>query len=98
MASPDRMQLMEERSARLANLMRDLAQAELEDRERMLVHEGWMRMHEERMQSIEEHRRSIEARMQSIEARRVESDARVRAIIATLTEMQADIARIDAGS
>ena len=84
MTSPDRMQLMEERSARLANLMRDLAQAELEDRERMLVHEGWMRMHEERAQSMEAHRR--------------ESDERVRAIIATLTEMQADIARIDAGS
>ena len=84
MASPDRMQLLEERSARLANLMLDLAQAELEDRERMRVHEGWMRMHEERMQSME--------------ARRAESDARVRAIIATLTEMQADIARIEAGS
>ena len=98
MTSPDRMQLMEERSARLANLMRDLAQAELEDRERMLVHEGWMRMHEERAQSMEAHRRSLEERMQSMEERRVESDARVRAIIATLTEMQADIARIDAGS
>ena len=84
MTSPDRMQLLEERSARLANLMLDLAQAELEDRERMRVHEGWMRMHEERMQSME--------------ARRVESDERVRAIIATLTEMQADIARIEAGS
>lgn len=84
MTSPDRMQLMEERTARLANLMLDLAQAELEDRERMRVYEGWMRMHEERMQSMEEHRR--------------ESDERVRAIIATLTEMQADIARIEAGS
>ena len=81
----------EERAARLANLMRDLAQAELEDRERM-------RVYEERAQSMEAHRRSIEERMQSIEARRVESDERVRAIIATLTEMQADIARIEAGS
>ena len=86
MASPERMRMHEERAARLANLMRDLAQAELEDRERMLVHEGWMRM------------RMHEERAQSMEARRVESDARVRAIIATLTEMQADIARIDAGS
>ena len=84
MTSPDRMQLMEERTTRLANLLRDLAQAELEDRERMLVHEGWMRMHEERMQTMEAQRR--------------ESDERVRAIIATLTEMQADLARIDAGA
>ena len=84
MTSPDRMQLMEERTARLANLLRDLAQAELEDRERMLVHEGWMRMHEERMQRMEAQRR--------------ESDERVRAVIVTLTEMQADLARIDAGA
>ena len=90
MTSPDRMQLMEERTTRLANLLRDLAQAELEDRERMLVHEGWMRMHEERMQRHEE-------RMQGMEAQRRESDERVRAVIVTLTEMQADLARIDAG-
>ena len=36
--------------------------------------------------------------MQSMEARRVESDERVRAVIATLTELQADIARIEASS
>ena len=35
MTSPDRMRMHEERAARLANLMRDLAQSELEDRERM---------------------------------------------------------------
>ena len=112
MTSPDRMQLMEERTARLANLLRDLAQAELEDRERMLVHEGWMRMHEERMQTMEAQRRESdermlvheermrmhEERMQGMEAQRRESDERVRAIIATLTEMQADLARIDAGA
>ena len=112
MTSPDRMQALEERTARLANLMREMAQAELEDRERMLVHEGWMRMHEERAQSMEEraqnmeeHRRSmeerwrsVEERLQSMEARRLESDQRIRAVIATLTEMQADIVRIDASS
>ena len=84
MTSLDRMQALEERTARLANLMREMAQAELEDRERMLVYEGWMRMHEERMQSMEEHRR--------------ESDERIRAVIAMLTEMQADIVRIDASA
>ena len=95
MTSPDRMQLMEERSARLANLMRDLAQAELEDRERMRVYEERA---QSMAQSMEAHRQSLEERMQGMEARRVESDERVRAIIATLTEMQADIARIEAGS
>ena len=98
MISPDRMRMHEERAARLANLMREMAQAELEDRERMLVHEGWMRMHEERAQSMEERRRSMEERWRSVEARRLESDERVRAVIATLTEMQADIVRIDASS
>ena len=105
MISPDRMRMHEERTARLANLMREMAQAELEDRERMLVYEGWMRMHEERAQNMEEHRRSmeerwrsVEERLQSMEARRLESDQRIRAVIATLTEMQADIVRIDASS
>ena len=103
MTSPDRMRMHEERATRLANLMRDLAQAELEDRERRRAREGWMRTREERAQSMEAHRqdmdrRSIEERMQSMEARRVESDERVRAVIATLTEMQADIARIEASS
>ena len=91
MSSPDRMEMHARAIADLVQAMSRM-EAEQQSHDRHLqVIEEWMGRHEEWMQSHNEWTQNVQT-----ESR--ENQARIREIITELTNMQADIARLDAAS
>ncbi len=91
MSSPDRMEMHARAIADLVGAM-SLMEAEQQAQDRRFqVHEEWVRAHEEWMQAHNDCARGIQA-----ESR--QNQARISENIGALTNMQADIARLDAAS
>ena len=84
MSSPDRMEM-------LAAAVGNLVQA-------MRLMDAEQQSHDERMREYEARQRAFDERMREFDARSGENRARIGEIIGLLTEMQADIARLDAAS
>ena len=105
MASPERMALMERNIRQLALLVKQLGETELANQQRRFRNELRMQEWEQRMQEweqrIQESNRRIREHDEEIR-RLLEGDAvraeNIRAMLAVIVEMQADIARLDAAS
>ncbi len=88
MSSPERRRQTERNIARLAELVKRLGEAELFDQQWMLRSDQRLLQSERRAQELAEQMRRIR-----------ESNAEnLRSILSVITQMQADLARIDAAS
>ncbi len=98
MASPERMALMERNIRQLALLVKQLGETELANQQRRFRNELRMQEWEQRIresdQRIREHDEEIRRLLEG-DAVRAEN---IRAMLAVIVEMQADIARLDAAS
>ena len=98
MASPERMELMERNIRQLALLVKQLGETELANQQRRFRNELRMQEWEQRIresdQRIREHDEEIRRLLEG-DAVRAEN---IRAMLAVIVEMQADIARLDAAS
>ena len=88
MSSPERRRQTERNIARLAELVKQLGEAELSNQQWMLRSDQRLLQSERRAQELAEQMRRIR-----------ESNAEnIRATLGAITQMQADLARIDAAS
>lgn len=88
MSSPERIEQMERNIARLAELVKQLGEVELSNQQWMLRSDQRLLQSERRAQELAEQMRRIR-----------ESNAEnLRSILSVITQMQADLARIDAAS
>ena len=91
MSSPERMERLAEAVGHLVDAMRLMgAEQDLRDRR--------MAEFEEQMSTYEAQLQASNARLRELDAESRENRARINEIIGVLTQIQADIARLDAAS
>ena len=95
MSSPDRMEMLATAVGNLVQAMRLMDAEQQSHDERMRAY--WAES-EARWRASEARQREFDERMREFDARSGENRARIGEIIGLLTEMQADIARLDAAS
>ncbi|MDE2766068.1 MAG: hypothetical protein OXI25_06535 [Chloroflexota bacterium] len=98
MSSPERMEMLAAAVARLAEWAR-LMDAEQEARTaRLRDYDEWLGEHETRFQEYELRFRERDARLRKLDEESQANQARMREMIMALTQIQADLARLDAAS
>ena len=98
MSSPDRMEMLATAVGNLVQAMRLMDAEQQSHDERMRAYEAQLRESDARLREHEARQRAFDERMREFDAQSRENRARIGEIIGLLTEMQADIARLDAAS
>ena len=105
MSSPERIELMERNISRLALLVQQLGEFELDNLQKQARWEQWMQESDQRMRESDQRMRESDQRMQALaaEIRRLNEQsaahaAKIQAMFEVVVEIQSDVARIDAAS
>ena len=91
MSSPERMALMERNISRLALLIQELGEFELDNLQ-------WRARWERRMQENDERMRENDEEIRRLNEQSAAHAAKLQAMLEVVVEIQTDVARIDAAS
>ena len=91
MSSPERIELMERNISRLALLVKQLGEFELDNLQKQARWEQWMQESDQRMQALA-------AEIRRLNEQSAVHAAKIQAMLDVVVEIQTDVARIDAAS
>ena len=98
MSSPERIALMERNISRLALLVRQLGEFELDNLQKQASWEQWMQESDQRMRESDQRMQALAAEIRRLNEQSAAHAAKIQAMLEVVVEIQTDVARIDAAS